>query len=115
MPKTVYYASTGPDLTLYDVDVEAVSLSKRGTITLPESIQYAWAHPSRLILYVVSSNGGPSGLVGDTHCANALSIDPAYGALHSIGTTVRLPARPIHTSVDRSGEYLLIAYNIPSS
>jgi 6-phosphogluconolactonase len=115
MPKTVYYASTGPDLTLYDVDVEAASLSKRGTITLPESIQYAWAHPSRLILYVVSSNGGPSGLVGDTHCANALSIDPAYGALHAIGATVKLPARPIHASVDRSGEYLLIAYNIPSS
>jgi 6-phosphogluconolactonase len=115
MPKMFYYASTGPDLTLYDVDVGGATLTKRGTTTLPESIQYAWAHPSRPVLYVVSSNGGPSGLIGDTHCANALSIDPVSGALHSIGTTVRLPARPIHTSVDRSGEYLLIAYNIPST
>ncbi len=73
MPKTVYYASTGPDLTLYEVDVDGAALVKRGTVTLPENIQYAWAHPSRPILYVVSSNGGPSGLVGDTHCANSLS------------------------------------------
>src|SRR5580698_2097122 len=115
MPKTVYYASTGPDLTLYDIDTDSASLARRGTVTLPESIQYAWAHPARPVLYVVSSNGGPSGLVGDTHCANALSIDPASGALHAIGATVKLPARPIHASVDRSGEYLLIAYNIPSS
>jgi 6-phosphogluconolactonase len=114
MPKTFYYASTGPDLTLYDVDIEGASLTKRGTTALPESIQYAWPHPSRPILYVVSSNGGPSGLIGDKHCANALSIDPGSGALRSIGATVRLPARPIHASVDRSGEYLLIAYNIPS-
>jgi 6-phosphogluconolactonase len=114
MPKTFYYASTGPDLTLYDVDVEGAALKKRGTITLPESIQYAWAHPSRPILYVVSSNGGPSGLIGDTHRANALSIDPLSGALRSIGATVKLPARPIHASADRSGEYLLTAYNIPS-
>jgi 6-phosphogluconolactonase len=115
MPKTVYYASTGPDLTLYDIDIDGAALIKRGTVTLPENIQYAWAHPSRPILYVVSSNGGPSGLVGDTHCANSLSIDPVSGALRSIGATVRLPARPIHASVDRSGEYLLIAYNVPSS
>ena len=115
MPKAVYYASTGPDLTLYDLDIEGAALTRRGTVTLPENIQYAWAHPSRPILYVVSSNGGPSGLVGDTHCANSLSIDPVSGALRSIGATVRLPARPIHASVDRSGEYLLIAYNVPSS
>jgi 6-phosphogluconolactonase len=115
MPKNFYYASTGPDLTLYDVDIGGASLTRRGTVTLPENIQYAWPHPSRPILYVVSSNGGPSGLVGDTHCANAFSIDPANGALRPIGATVRLPARPIHASVDRGGEYLLIAFNVPSS
>lgn len=115
MPKTFYYASTGRDLTLYDMDVEGAALTRRGTVTLPENIQYAWAHPSEPFLYVVSSNGGPGGLVGDTHCANALAIDPATGALRSIGTTVRLPARPIHASTDRSGQYLLVAYNMPSS
>ncbi len=115
MPKTFYYASTGRDLTLYDVDVEAASLTRRGTTALPENIQYAWAHPSQPVLYVVSSNGGPSGLVGDTHCANALTIDPASGALRPVGATIGLPARPIHASVDRSGDYLLIAYNLPSS
>lgn len=115
MPKTVYYASAGPDLTLYEIDADGAALTRRGMVTLPENIQYAWAHPARPILYVVSSNGGPSGLVGDTHCANALSIDSASGALRSIGATAKLPARPIHASVDRSGQYLLIAYNVPSS
>ncbi len=115
MPKTFYYTSTGPDLTLYDVDVAGAALARRDTVTLPQNIQYAWQHPSRPVLYVASSNGGPSGLVGDTHCVNALAIDPASGALRPIGTTVMLPARPIHNSVDRSGEYLLTAYNVPSS
>ena len=37
--KTVFYASLGPALTLYDIDGEA--LIKRSTVTLPANIQYA--------------------------------------------------------------------------
>jgi len=111
--KTVYYASVGPTLALYDIDVEAAALTKRGTVTLPANIQYAWAHPSRRFLYVVSSTGGP-GIAGDAHYANALAIDPATGALRLVGDAAALPSRPIHASVDRSGGYLLTAYNTPS-
>src|SRR6516165_7401208 len=57
--KTVFYASTGPELTVFDVDAGDAALQKRSAVTLP--------------------------------------------------------ARPIHTSVDRSGEYLLTAYNDPSN
>jgi 6-phosphogluconolactonase len=114
MPKTVYYASSGPELSLFDIDVDGAAMIKRGTVTLPANIQYAWPHPSRRYLYVVSSNGGP-GLVGDEHYANALTIDPSTGALHSHGAAALLPSRPIHTSVDRSGEFLLTAYNNPSN
>ena len=114
MAKTVYYASVGPNLTLYDIDVEGAALIERSTVTLPVNIQYVWPHPSRRWLYAVSSNGGPSGLVGDTHRANALAVDPQTGALQLHGPAVALPARPIHASVDASGAYLLIAYNIPS-
>jgi 6-phosphogluconolactonase len=113
--KTVYYAGVGPELTSYDVDVDGAALTKRSTVTLPVNIQYAWPHPSRRYLYVVSSNGGPSGLVGDTHRANALTIDPATGALHHHGAAAALPSRPIHCSVDASGRFLLTAYNIPSN
>ena len=112
--KTVYYASVGPQLALYDIDVEGAALSKRGTVTLPANIQYAWPHPSKHTLYVVSSNGGP-GVTGDRHFANALAIDPATGTLRPSGNPAALPSRPIHVSVDRGGGYLLTAYNDPSN
>jgi 6-phosphogluconolactonase (cycloisomerase 2 family) len=113
--KTAYYASVGPDLSLYDIDFADGALQKRGAVTLPANVQYAWLHPSKRTFYVVSSNGGPSGLVGDTHLANAFRVDPATGSLQPLGEAVRLPSRPIHTSVDRTGEFLLIAFNAPSN
>jgi len=112
--KTVYYASIGPELTLYDIDVDGAALIKRGAVTLPANIQYAWPHPSRRTLYAVSSNGGPQ-VVGDTHRANALTIDPVTGTLQIHGAPAALPSRPIHCSVDAGGAYLLTTYNNPSN
>jgi 6-phosphogluconolactonase (cycloisomerase 2 family) len=111
---TVFYASTGPLLTLFGVDVAEAALEKRGTVVLPANVQYAWPHPSRRYLYVVSSDGGP-GVAGTTHVANAFRIDPRSGSLLSHGEPQSLPSRPIHVSVDGAGEYLLSAYNAPSS
>src|SRR5215467_7984427 len=115
--KTVFYASTGPELTLFDVDVADAALQKRLTITLPANVQYAWPHPSKRYLYVVSSSGGPSSTVpgGNKHVANAFRVDPSTGDLTLHGEPLALHSRPIHTSVDASGEFLLIAYNDPSS
>src|SRR3984885_3472034 len=110
--KTVYYASVGPVLTPYDTDVETAALTGHGSVTLPANIQYAWPHPSKRFLYVVSSNGGP-GPIGDKHFASALTIDPATGALRLHGDPAPLPSRPIHASVDASGNYLLTASNNP--
>jgi 6-phosphogluconolactonase len=112
--KPVFYASIGPELTVFDVDVADAALHKRGTVTLPANIQYAWPHPSKRYLYVVSSSGGP-GMAGDKHLANAFRVDSASGALQPHGEPQMLPSRPIHTSVDASGEYLLTAYNAPSN
>jgi 6-phosphogluconolactonase (cycloisomerase 2 family) len=113
-PKTVYYASIGPELSLYDIDIDGAALIKRSAVTLPANIQYVWPHPSRRYLYAVSSNGGPQ-LTGDTHRANTLTIDQATGALQLHGAPAALPSRPIHCSVDASGAYLLTAYNNPSN
>jgi 6-phosphogluconolactonase len=117
MSRTVFYSAVGPDLTLYGVDADNAALVKQGTVSTPANIQYAWPNPSKRYLYVVSSNGGPGGTggAGDTHVANAFAIDPVSGALKAHGEAVKLPSRPIHTSVDKSGEYLLIAHNNPSS
>jgi 6-phosphogluconolactonase len=114
--KNVFYAGVGPELTLYGVDVDEAALIKRDTVSTPANIQYAWPHPSKQYLYVVSSNGGPgsAGVAGDKHFANAFKIDPATGALTPHGAPLTLSSRPIHNSVDMSGEYLLTAYNDPS-
>ena len=111
--KTMYYTSVGPLLKVFDVDVDGAQLHERGAVTLPANIQYAWPHKSRRYLYVVSSNGGP-GTSGDKHFANAFAIDAATGTLHPHGEPAALPSRPIHASLDRSGAYLLTAYNDPS-
>jgi 6-phosphogluconolactonase len=115
--KNVFYASAGPELTLYSVDVDNAALVKRDTVSAPANIQYAWPHPSKQYLYVISSNGASGSGVpaGDTHVASTYRIDPATGALTPHGASVRLPSRPIHTSVDLSGEYLLTAFNDPSN
>lgn len=114
MPKTVYYASVGNELAWFDIEVDDAALTRRGAVRLPANIQYAWPHPSRRYLYIVSSNGGP-GIAGDSHFASAMSIDAATGALQFHGAAVALPSRPIHVSVDHRGEYLLTAYNAPSN
>jgi 6-phosphogluconolactonase (cycloisomerase 2 family) len=112
--RAVYYAAVGSDLALYGMNVDDAKLEKRSTIILPGNVQYAWPHPSRQFFYVVSSGGGP-GVASDKNFANAFRIDSATGALTPHGQPVSLPSRPIHTSVDIAGAYLLTAYNEPSS
>src|SRR6202012_3492853 len=115
--KNVWYSAIGPELTAYTVDVDKAELTKLGSVSTAANIQYAWPHPSKKYLYVVSSSGGPAAgdATGSTHVANAFAIDPATGALKPHGETVKLATRPIHASVDHSGHFLLIAYNNPSS
>jgi 6-phosphogluconolactonase len=111
--RIVYYSGVAGELTLYGMDVDNATLTKRSTVALPANIQYAWPHPSKQYFYVASSGGGP-GAASDRNFANAFRIDQA-GALVPHGPQLTLPHRPIHTSVDIAGEYLLTAYNDPSS
>ena len=101
----------------FDVDLEAASLTQRGTVTVPAGVQYVWPHPSRQYLYVASSNRGPgaTSATGDTHHLTAFRVDAATGALHAHGEPVPLPWRAIHMSLDRTGNFALTAYNLPSS
>ena len=81
MPKPVLYTSVGPELTLFDIDMADATLVTQGAVTLPANIQYAWPHPSTRYFYVVSSNGGPGVMPGDTHLASAFRVDPGSGTL----------------------------------
>src|SRR5216683_3597228 len=95
--KVVLYASVGPALTQYDVDVEGAALLRRGVVTLPANVHYVWPHASGRHLYVASSNSASGmGPVADKHHLTAFRIDPASGALTPHGNPIALPTRPIH-------------------
>src|SRR5262245_61513891 len=111
--KMALYSGVGTEFTHYEVDVEGATLKKQGSMKLQGGVQYAWPHPSRKFLYVTSSSGGP-GMTGNRHHVAAFRIDPS-GALAPHGEPLALAHRPIHNSVDRSGEFLLTSYNNPSS
>jgi 6-phosphogluconolactonase len=53
---TALYRSVGEELHHFDVDVDAASLTPRGTVRVPAGVQYVWPHPSRQYLYAASSN-----------------------------------------------------------
>jgi 6-phosphogluconolactonase (cycloisomerase 2 family) len=114
--KAVFYASLGPALTLYRIDLDGATLTQHGAVMLPADVQYAWPHPSASLLYVASSNGGAAslGIKGDKHYLSALRIDPGSGVLQAHGPPAALRSRPIHVTVGRTGAYLLVAYNDPS-
>ena len=96
--KTVLYASVGPELAQYDVDIDGAALTRRGTVTLPANVQYVWPHASRRYLYVASSSSASgTGPAGDTHHVTAFRIDTASGTLTPHGNPIALPTRPIHT------------------
>jgi hypothetical protein len=51
MPSTIaLYSAVGDELTHFDLDVEAATLSKRATITVPAGVS-TWPHPSHRFLY----------------------------------------------------------------
>jgi 6-phosphogluconolactonase len=78
---TVLYASVGPDLIHFDIDVAAATLTRRGTVNCPANVQYVWPHASRRFLYAASSDSASGmGAAGTNHHVSAFRIDPASGA-----------------------------------
>jgi 6-phosphogluconolactonase (cycloisomerase 2 family) len=114
--RVALYASVGPELTQYDVDVEAATLTRRGTVELPANVHYCWPHASRPILYAASSDSasGVGGFTGNNHHVTALAIDPGSGALSRLGDPIKLPTRPIHMTTDIPSDHILVAFSNPS-
>ena len=110
------YASVGAELTHYDVDVAAATLTRRETVSLPANVQYVWPHASRRFLYAATSDSA-SGMrpAGNTHHVSALRVDPATGALAPHGAPILLPTRPIHMATDIPSRFILVAFNNPGA
>src|SRR5262249_10053272 len=95
--KVALYANVGADLTHYDVDVTGAALTKRATVTLPASVQYAWPHVSRRYLYVATSSSASGyGPAGTEHHVTAFRIDPATRAPTSHRRAIPPPPPPAH-------------------
>ena len=110
------YASVGPELTQYDVDVAAATLTRRGTVRVPANVQYVWPHASRQFLYVASSDSASGmGAAGASHHVSAFRIDTNSRALTLHGRAIALPTRPIHMATDIPSQHVLVAFNNPSA
>ncbi len=106
------YANVGPRLQRYRIADDVESLTQIGDpIVLPEEIQEACQ--SGRYFYVASSDEHTAANP-QNHYLNAFVVDSS-GAIEPIGDVVRLRHRPIHITVDHGGEYLLAAFNNPSS
>lgn len=111
---TMLYASVGADLIHFTMDVEAATLTRHATVTVPANVQYVWPHASRRYLYAASSDSASGmGAAGTNHHVTAFRIDPASGALSPHGASIPLPHRPIHMATDIPSAHVLVAFNNP--
>lgn len=110
--KVVLYSAVGEEFTHYDVDVEALTLTKRKSIKVPAVVQYAWPHPSKRHIYVATSNRG-KGMKADFNHVSALRIDPASGEVTPHGEPVPLWTRAVHICLTADANHLLSGHNLP--
>ena len=115
MEKLALYSTVGDEVTHYDVDVAAATLTPRNTIRVPANVQYAWPHPSRRFIYMATSSRGSAhdAVPARYNHVSALRIDPRSGALSHYGAPVELPNRAVHICLDSQGRFLLSAHNAP--
>jgi len=112
--RVMLYSAVDDEVTHYDVDVEAATLTPRSSIRVPSLVQEGWAHPSRKHLYLTTSNRGP-GLKGDMNHVSAYRIDAATGGLTPDGLPKPLPHRAVNVCLDPPGSYAINAHNLPKS
>jgi hypothetical protein len=74
-PTAVFYDAVGPKLTCWHANIANAKLEPQGSDTAPALIQYAWRHPTKLVLYVASSNFVPMGQPDAKHHLTAFRIE----------------------------------------
>jgi 6-phosphogluconolactonase len=112
---TTVYASLGPELTTYELDVGSGALKEIQSLTLPATVQYAWPNRARTRLYLALSQMGPAAKEKrPDHFLEAYEILPD-GRLKKSGPSVRLTHRPLFITLDAEEQHILLAYNDPSA
>jgi 6-phosphogluconolactonase len=108
----VLYAANGPEFIRYEVSAADATLTRRETVMLLGTAQYAWPSPSFKHLYVVWSVGQST---AGAHGLTVFDVEPGTGKLTKRGDDIPLKYRPIHVTVDRDGTHVLVVYNNPSA
>lgn len=104
--EVVVFSSEFNRLHTNELDQRDGELTRISTVTLPEQVHYAAPDPKSKYLYVSASNGSTN------HWLYAFTIDEDTGALTQHGDPLVPPGgRIIHLSVDKRGEYLVVAHN----
>lgn len=112
--RTVVYSALGSLLEVFDLDVDTGALTRIQALPFARVIQYAWANAARTRLYILISGAGPMAKVKvPDHYVQVFDI-LSSGELAPHQPPVRLNNRPLNVSLDRTEEYLLIAYNKPA-
>lgn len=112
--RVMLYSAVDDEVTQFEVDVEAATLTRRSSIRAPSFVQEGWAHPSRRHVYLTTSNRGP-GLKADMNHVSAYRIDAATGSLAPHGQPKPLPHRAVNVCLDPSGSFAINAHNLPRS
>src|SRR3954470_23613265 len=112
MGHTALYAGVGAELSRYEFELDAFSLSRRESVRLPSLVQDTVQHASRPFVYVASSNWVSPHEPGTHHYLSALRIDPQTGALQPHGQPLRIANHPVHLTTDADSKHLLVACNV---
>ena len=112
--RVMLYSAVDDEVTQYEVDVDAATLTRGSSIRAPSFVQEGWVHPSRKHLYLTTSNRGP-GLKADMNHVSAYRIDPATGGLTPHGQSKPLPHRAVNVCLDPAGGFAINAHNLPKS
>ena len=113
MTTTYLYSALGATLTQYQIAASDGALTPLSDIVLPSDVQYCIKHPTKALMYVACSDGGP-GKAGTKNFICTLFIH-TDGSLKQQSVPTVLRSRPIHISIDRNAQHLLLAYNAPSA
>ena len=104
--------SIGSRLISFKVDPIDYSIKEIHSISVVAPIQYVWPHPLRNLLYVACSNRSISS-ADDIHSLVTIAVNEHTGMMQIIGQ-IAITSRPIHLTMDSSGQQLFVAYNAPS-
>ncbi len=107
MTTTYLYGALGRTLTQYQIGASDGTLKTLSHIVLPSDVQYCVKHPTKALLYMACSDGGP-GKVGTENFICTLFIE-ADGSLNQHKVSTVLYSRPIHISIGRNAQHLLLA------